>query len=330
MASYIEHDTIKGFSLLTSLRQHFAALRQQDASVSASVSALQPQSKPTQFCTAYWGQPYDLHHSSDKTTALGNQALASPDPQCRTAQPTKPAKKPSKSSIFLHNTKLRSHKQRQHNRQHKHPEKNQEQSVHNRHPAPNLLAEDHSETDQHVQLESAHQSAPPEAVNWEAAATTALGDTLQLYHMCQTACMPSLGHSSPPSPPNQQLVLKQLYDPMSSPLPKAAVTAPCTTQASAHGSHLGCIRAQPRLMWQSSLKPTDSHAGRTDICLRLTQSCQSAHTFRISSDLSNAGQLRIQNLHAAVRGSLQLMHRFVVRRSAIAHMGVFTTGSSLA
>lgn len=317
-ASYIDHETTNGFSLLTSLRQHFAALRQQ----AASVSAPQPQSNPNEFCTPYWGQPYDLQHNSDKTTAhktTGSRALTPPDHQRGATQPAKYARKSSKSSVFVHNTKLRCHKQRQHHRRHNHPAKNQEQSLHNQHSARHLLAEGHPEPDQ---LERGYQSSA-----LPAAATTASGHTSQFHHMSQNACTPSFGLTSAP---HQQSVLKQLYDPMSSPLPRAAVTAPCTTHASAHGSHFGCIRAQPRLMWQSSLKPTDSHAGRTDICLRLTQACQSAHTFQILSDLSNAGQLRIQNLHAAVRGSLQLMHRFVVRRSAIAHMGVFTTGISLA
>lgn len=327
MASYTDHETTKGFSLLTSLRQHFAALRQQDASFlpEPDVLASQLQSAPKECCTPHWGQSYDLQHSSDKITALGSQALTSPDPQRRTAQPAKPAKKPSKSSVFLHDTKLRCHKQRQHHRRHKRPEKNQEQSLC---PALHSLAEEHPETGQRFQLESALLSGPPEAVNCEAAGTTALGHTLQFHHMCQNACTPSLGQSSTP---NQQSCLKQRHDPRSSPLSGAAMTAPCTTQASAHDSHFGCIRAQPRLMWQNSLKPTDSNLERKeDICLRLNQGRQSTHTFLIASDLSKAGQLRTQNLHAAVRGSLQLMHRFVVRRSAIAHMGVFTTGISLA
>lgn len=324
MASHTDHETTKGFSLLTSLRQHFAALRQQDASVAAP----QVQSDPNEFCTPYWGQSYDPQSSSGITTVLGSQALTSPDRQHGTARPAKHPKTPSKSSLVLHNTKLGCHKRRQHHRRHKHPQEHQKQILHYQHPALHLLAEDHPETGQRFQLEPAYPSAPPEAVNCEAAATRASGHTLQFHHMCQNACMLSLGCSSTP---NQQSSLKQLYNPMSSPHLGAAMLAePCTTQASAHNSHLGCIRAQPRLMWQNSLKPTDSHAGRTDVSLRVNQGRQSAHTFQIASDLSKAGQLCTQNLHAAVRGSLQLMHRFVVRRSAIAHMGVFTTGISLA
>ena len=311
-----DHETTTGFSLLTSLRQHFAALRQQDAGVPAT----QPQTTPDDPCTPYWVQPYDLQHNSYKTTVLGTQ---SSDPQRMNVQPAKRTKQPIRSPVFLRNSKIRRHRQRQHPRQQQQQqEKQHEQVLHNKHP---LLAEDPQST-QHVQPGPACLSAPQEAISYGAAAAAASGQALRAHHL-QNGCAPSVGLSSII---NQQSSRQQLRNSTPSRLSAGtAATEPYTTQASAHDSHVGCIRAHPRLMWQDSLKPTDSIPDRTELCLRLNQGRQSAHTFQVASDLSKAGQLRTQNLHAAVRASLQLMHRFVVRRSAIAHMGVFTTGSPL-
>ena len=313
------HQTTKGFSLLTSLRQHFAALRQQDAGFPEP----QPQTTPDDPCTPYWVQPYDLQHNSHKTVVLGSQAFTSPDPQFMNVKPAKHTKQPIRSSVFLRNSKVRSHKQRQQHRQQQ-QEKHHEHVLHNKHPVSHLLAED-PHSSQHLQAEPACFSAPQ--VSYYAAATAASGQALQVHHL-QDGCTPLVGHTSTV---NQQSCLQQLHNSTpSSPGPGAAALQPCSTQASAHDSHFGCIRAQSRVMWQNSPKPTDSIPDRTDLCLRLDQGRQSAHTFQIASDFSKAGQLRSQNLHAAVRASLQHMHRFVVRRSAIAHMGVFTTGTSLA
>ena len=88
----------------------------------------------------------------------------------------------------------------------------------------------------------------------------------------------------------------------------------------------GCIRAEPKQSWQGRPKPTVSIYAVTDLGLGRVQGRQSPHTFQIACGLSRSGQLRAPNLHAAVTASMRLMHRFVVRRSAIASMGVFTTG----
>ena len=317
-----DHETTKGFSLLTSLRQHFAALRQQNADVLAP----QPKTTLDDLCAPYWVQPYDLQHNDHKIAVLGCQALASSRPQCSNVQPAKPTKQPMRSPVFLCNSKVRRHKQRQHHRRHQQQEKHHEHVLHNNHPISHLLAED-PQGAQHVQLEPACSSAPQEAVSYEAAATEALGQALRVHHL-KDGSTPSIGHTSSI---NQRCSLQQLHNSTpSSPYPGAVAIETYTTQTLAHDSHVGCIRAQPRLMWQDSLKPTDSIPDRIDLCLRLNQGRPSAHTFQIAADLSKAGQLRTQNLHAAVRASLQLMHRFVVRPSAIAHMGVFTTGISFA
>lgn len=309
-----DHETKKGFSLLTSLRQHFAALRQQDAGVPAP----QPQTTHDDPCTPYWVQPYDPQHNSHKTVVLGSQAVTSSDPQCMNVQPAKHTKQPIRSSVFLRNSKVRRHKQRLHHRRH---QQQHEHVLHNNHPVSHLLAED-PQSSQRVQPEPAC-----EAVRYEAPVTAASGQALQMHHL-QDGCTPSIGLTSTV---NQQSCLQQLHNSTpSNPGPEAVAIKPYTIQASGHDSHFGCIRAQPRGMWQNTPKPTDSIPDRTDLCLRLNQGRQGAHTFQIASDLSKAGQLRTQNLHAAVRVSLQLMHRFVVRCSAIAHMGVFTTGAILA
>ena len=310
-----DHETTKGFSLLTSLRQHFAALRQQDAGVPAH----QPQTTPDDPCTPCWVQPYDLQYNSQNISVLGSRALTLPDSQCMSEQPVKHTKEAIRSSKFLCNSKVRRRKQRQHHKWHQQQEKHQEHFLHNKHAVSHLPAED-TQSPQHFQPDPAHFSQA--AVSCEAAAKSALGQALQVH--LQNSYTFSVGHTSNI---NQQTLSQQLHNSTPcSPSPEAVVVETYITQASANDSHPGCIRAQPRWMWQNPLKPTDSIPDRRNLCLRLNQGRQSAHTFQIASDLRKAGQLRTQNLHAAVSASVQLMHRFVVRCSAIAHMGVFTTG----
>ncbi|DBB06292.1 TPA: hypothetical protein ACH3X1_011866 [Trebouxia sp. C0004] len=88
----------------------------------------------------------------------------------------------------------------------------------------------------------------------------------------------------------------------------------------------GCIRAQPKQTWQDRPRPTVSMYAVTNLGLGRVRGRQTPTAFQIASGLSRSGQLRVPNLHAAVTASTRLMHRFVVRRSAIASMGVFTTG----
>ena len=317
-----DHETTKGFSLLTSLRQHFAALRQQDA----VFPALQPQTTPDGSSTPCWVQPYDLQLNSHKTTVLGSRALTLSDPQCINIQPGKHTKEPIRFPGCSRNNKVRRHKQRQHHKWHQQQQKHQERFLHNKHAVSHLLAED-PQSPQRLQPEPANLSAPQEAVSCEGAATASLGQALQVHHL-RNCCVSSVGYKSTL---NQQSSLQQFDNSTpSSPDPGADAIKPYITQASARDSRCGCIRAQPRLMWQNPLKPTDSIPDKTHLLMGLNQGQQTAHTFQIAFDLSKAGQLRTQNLHAAVRASLHLLHRFVVRRSAIAHMGVFTTGISLA
>ncbi len=89
----------------------------------------------------------------------------------------------------------------------------------------------------------------------------------------------------------------------------------------------GCIRAEPHSTWRNrpQAAPANIHTV-TDPGLGKVQGRQNSSSFQIAFELSKAGQLRAPNLHAAVKASKQLMHRFVVCRSAVAHMGVFTTG----
>ncbi len=91
-------------------------------------------------------------------------------------------------------------------------------------------------------------------------------------------------------------------------------------------STAGCIRAEPKQSWQGRPRPTASIYAVTNLGLGRIQGRQTPNAFQIASDLSKSGQLRAPNLHAAVTASMRLMHCFVVRRSAIASMGVFTTG----
>ncbi len=96
--------------------------------------------------------------------------------------------------------------------------------------------------------------------------------------------------------------------------------------SNAINSTAGCIRAEPKQSWQGRPKPTASICAVINLGLGRVQGQQTPSTFQIASDLSKSGQLRAPNLHAAVAASMRLMHCFVVRRSAIASMGVFTTG----
>ena len=96
--------------------------------------------------------------------------------------------------------------------------------------------------------------------------------------------------------------------------------------SNAINSTAGCIRAEPKQTWQGRPRPTASIYTITNLGLGRVQGRQTPIAFQIASDLSKSGQLRAPNLHAAVTASMQLMHRFVVRRSVIASMGVFTTG----
>lgn len=96
--------------------------------------------------------------------------------------------------------------------------------------------------------------------------------------------------------------------------------------SNAINSTAGCIRAEPKQTWQGRPRPTASIYAVTNLGLGRVQGRQTPIAFQIASDLSNSGQLRAPNLHAAVKASTRLMHRFVVRRSVIASMGVFTTG----
>ena len=88
------------------------------------------------------------------------------------------------------------------------------------------------------------------------------------------------------------------------------------------------MRAEPKHTWQGRRRPTVSIYAVTNLGLGRVQGRQTPNAFQIVSDLSKSGQLRAPNLHAAVTASMRLMHRFVVRRSAIASMGVFTTGEA--
>ena len=98
--------------------------------------------------------------------------------------------------------------------------------------------------------------------------------------------------------------------------------------SNAINSTAGCVRAEPKQSWQGRPKPTASICAVISLGLGRVQGRQTPNVFQIASDLSKSGQLRAPNLHAAVTASMQLMHRFVVRRSAVASMGVFTTGET--
>lgn len=96
--------------------------------------------------------------------------------------------------------------------------------------------------------------------------------------------------------------------------------------SNAINSSAGCIRAEPKQSWQGRPRPTASIYAVTILGLGRVHGRQTPNIFQIASDLSKSGQLRAPNLHAAVTATLQLMYRFVLHRSAIASMGVFTTG----
>ena len=319
LAPSSDHDTTNGFSLLTSLRQHFTALRQQDADVHAS----QAHGNPDHSWTPYWVGPCDLRQNS-QTDALGSYTFKLPDSQRMIIQPAKHTKKSRKSLVFLNHNKVRHHKQRQHHKQHQRQEKHQDNVLHNLHSASHQLAGG-PQNGQHHQLEAAYCSAQQEKVSLRAAATPASAQALQL-HQVQNACKAHIGHSSSVLTRNQHTPLPEVHNAKLASR-KTAVPETYTTQATADGSHVGCIRALPRVVWQDVLKTTDSIPATHDLCLKHFRGRPNANPFQIACDLSKAGQRRTQNLHAAVRASLQLMHRFVVRRSAIAHMGVFTTGN---
>ncbi len=101
-----------------------------------------------------------------------------------------------------------------------------------------------------------------------------------------------------------------------------------TRASNAINSTAGCVRAEPKQSWQGRPRPTASIHVVTNLGLGRIKGRQTPNVFQIASDLSKSGQLRAPNLHAAVTPSMRLMHRFVVRRSAIASMGVFTTGEA--
>ena len=101
-------------------------------------------------------------------------------------------------------------------------------------------------------------------------------------------------------------------------------TAPCKLIANI----AGCVRAEPQLTWRNMLQTSASMHAVTNLGLGGVQGRHSASLVQLGPELGKARQLRPPNLHAAVSTSRQLMHRFIVRRSAVAHLGVFTTGGA--
>lgn len=302
MVSGCDHGTVKDFSLITSLRQHFAALQHrgvyvpqpQASSVDCSTSCC------LQGCTL---QPQAELHKSYKPLALGSHAAKSANLQHITVL-TKHVHKSQRSSTF----------QGQHNKQAKKHNKRQHAAVH-------LFAEDPQHS-QHSQPVPARCSAQQQTTSFT---VMPLGHALQL-HETHTRGKASIGGPSSVYTPSHQTSSQNLHS-----------AGPCSTRApvpethklnlTANNSHISCIRAQPRPTWQNIVKPTGSIQVTDDPRLGHIQGRQSASTFQITFDLSKTGQLRTQNLHAAVKASMQLMHRFVVRRSPIAQMGVFTKGA---
>lgn len=305
MVSGSDHRTFKDFSLITSLRQHFAALRQR------GVVPL-PQASCGDCSTACWVQgtlhPHAELQKNYKPLACASHAAKSANLQHVTVL-AKHVHKSQRSSTF----------QAQHNKQGKKQNKRRRAAVH-------LFAKD-PRSSQHSQPEPARGSAQPERTSFTVAPTAPLGHSLQL-HQLQTRCKASFGDPNSVHTPNQQTSNQNLHsaEPCSAraPMPKTHTTHP-----TAHNSHTSCIRAQSRLTWQNTLSPTGSIQVTDDLGLEHVHGRQSVNSFHIAFDLSKAGQLRTQNLHAAVKASMQLMHRFVVRRSPIAQMGLFTTGALL-
>lgn len=258
----------------------------------------------TQSCTSHPQAQLLLHHKSHKPFANGSHAATSAPRQRVTVQLAEHTHRSPRSPVFLV-------------RDNKHHQKKQLRQ----HAATQLVAED-SPNSQHPQLGAACRSA--ETASLEAAPTAPLLHALQLP-LVQKRCKPSVGDSSSVLTPYQQASVQDLHGASTG----TAVPQAHTTHTTPHISNVSCIRAQPRLTWEDNIKPTDSVQVTNDICLGHIQGRQSTHTFQVAPDLSKAGRLRTQNLHAAVKASMHLMHRFVVRRSRIAHMGVFTTGSLL-
>lgn len=152
--------------------------------------------------------------------------------------------------------------------------------------------------------------------------TTVTDPITPLISHCQSQHASSPASNSQVQAPPQQYINSASVTPPESPTPTAAETRRSVNADNA----AGCIRAEPRRTWQSRPGLTGSIHAVVDLGLGRVQGRQTMKPFQVASDLSKVGQLRAPNLHAAVKASRQLMHRFLVRRSAVASLGVFTTG----
>ena len=152
--------------------------------------------------------------------------------------------------------------------------------------------------------------------------TTATAPIIPLVSHCQSQ------HTIGPADNSQlQAPLQQYMNSASVPPPESPNPITAETKRSINADNAaGCIRAEPRLTWQSRPGLAGSIYTVVDPGLGRVQGRQTMKPFQVASDLSKVGQLRAPNLHAAVKASRQLMHRFLVRRSAVASLGVFTTG----
>ena len=315
------------FDLLKSLRQHFAALDQQVA----SSQPLQTPATLSDPSTMFWLQSCQLQSYAtpepapsknlcQSSTAVSAQSGPPATALHRNLQLASQINKSFRSSAILHKSKAK------HNKRHKdHKQRrldSQQGDLSSILEISNLQSQGH-----HIHhAKSVHPFFQQDLSS--SPSTVAVSSTQE--HLLQNACRPCVDQpQSPDKDEAPQLPCKAHKNRSLVSFQMADAQQLITEQATASNSNV-CIRAKPKLAWQRTVKPAAGIYVTTDLCLGHIHGRQTVTCFQIASDLGKAGQLRTQNLHAAVKASKQLMHRFVVHHSAVAHMGVFTKGACLA
>lgn len=317
----------KDFNLLKSLRLHFAALDQQNPSshppqqpVVPGESWTLPWVQACQLQPHATPQPIPTQNSSRLPAEMLPHSTHPARTQDKNLQLASHIKKSFRSSTIPHKSKVKHRKQHQHHKQ---------SSIGCRqvHLPSNSAAASLQLVGNPQGRVIHHAKSVPSFFQQNLANSTSTEITLpkEVHHL-QDACM-----DQPLEPDQHEAPYLLCKAHKSSSLGSSQMSDAqrlITEQATAPVSNV-CIRAKPKQAWQRTVKPASGIYEITDLCLGHIQGRQPANTFQIASELGKAGQVRTQNLHAAVKASKQLMHRFVVRQSAVAHMGVFTKGAGL-
>ena len=308
------------FGLLTSLRQHFAALRQQDDSFNAPA------------------------HPASRESSLTIAAATLTSCSCNSK---------TQSVLLQRNvilpTAQKSHKPNSARDQHQKPFLHHLRKAYGSTAVHKAKAQHRCQNPKHACLRRQQQQADLSGIL--SASEQQFASSCQGHHAAQCRQLPATGQQDMVSDrfaviaiPKHTNQLQRCKTPITNNsflfmMPHAALQAPHsspsidlaepTPHKAAARCRQPCIRAKPKAAWQNILNSADSIYMTHGLCLGHIQGCQVANTLHIASALSKSGQLRAQSMHATVKASKRLMHRFVVRRSTVAQMGVFTTGECL-